>query len=100
MAEETFTRRGLLQGATALATAAFMARDASAQRFVRAAGTTGAPLPGRGELLIRGAAVLTMDPAVGDLTVGDVHVREGAIVAVGPGIVAPAAEVIDGVGMV
>ena len=60
----------------------------------------GAPLPGRDELLIRGVTVLTMDQAVPDLAAGDVHVREGTIVAVAPMIQAPAAQVIDGAGMI
>jgi 5-methylthioadenosine/S-adenosylhomocysteine deaminase len=51
------------------------------------------------ELLIRNAYVLTMDPAVGDIAGGDVHVRAGAIAAVGRGLTAPGAEVIDGAGM-
>jgi len=35
------------------------------------------------EYVVRGATVLTMDPGLGDLPVGDVHVRDGAIVDVG-----------------
>jgi len=38
------------------------------------------------EFLVHGGYVLTMDPALGDLAVGDVHVRDGEIVAVGPGL--------------
>ena len=38
--------------------------------------------PARGEYLIRGGAVLSMDPGVGIVERGDVHVRDGAIVAV------------------
>jgi 5-methylthioadenosine/S-adenosylhomocysteine deaminase len=38
------------------------------------------------EFLVHGGYVLTMDPALGDLAGGDVHVRDGAIVAVGPGL--------------
>ena len=53
-------------------------------------------LPPRRELLIRNAYVMTMDPALGDIAGGDVHVRNGAIVAVGKGINAPAARVLDG----
>src|SRR5262245_16899137 len=49
-----------------------------------------------GEYLIRDAHVLSMDPAIGDLPRGDIHVRAGAIVAVGAGLNAPGAEVIDG----
>jgi cytosine/adenosine deaminase-related metal-dependent hydrolase len=41
-----------------------------------------------------------MDPAVPDLASGDVHVREGTIVAVAPMIQAPAAQVLDGAGMI
>jgi cytosine/adenosine deaminase-related metal-dependent hydrolase len=50
--------------------------------------------PSRGEYLIRGGTVLSMDPVVGILADGDVHVRNGEIVAVGPGLSAPAAEVL------
>src|SRR4051812_33275683 len=46
------------------------------------AGTTGR-LPERGEYLIRGAYVMTMDAAAGDSPNANVHVRDGAIVAVG-----------------
>jgi 5-methylthioadenosine/S-adenosylhomocysteine deaminase len=38
------------------------------------------------EFVVRGAYVLTMDPALGDLPDGQVHVRDGAIVAVGRGL--------------
>jgi 5-methylthioadenosine/S-adenosylhomocysteine deaminase len=51
------------------------------------------------ELLIRNAYVLTMDAARGDIAGGDVHVRAGAIAAVGRGLQAPGADVIDGTGM-
>jgi cytosine/adenosine deaminase-related metal-dependent hydrolase len=37
-----------------------------------------------------------MDPVIGDLPNGDIHVRDGAIVAVGAGLDAPGAQVIDG----
>ncbi len=52
----------------------------------------------RSELLIRNAYVLTMD-AAGDLAGADVHVRSGAIAAVGRGLTAPGAQIIDGSGM-
>ena len=54
---------------------AFMQRGARAQP---------GGLPPRGEFTIRGAHVLTMDPAIGDFREADVHVRDGQIVAVGP----------------
>jgi len=100
MARMTFGRRRLLQGAATLATAALAPRGSLAQQVTRNVGTPGAPLPPRGELIIRGATVLTMDPAVPAIVGGDVHVRDGAIVAVAQKIEAPAAQVIDGAGMI
>ena len=52
----------------------------------RSAAAPPTPLPPRGEFVIRGTTVLTMDPTSGDLETGDVHVRDGAIVAIGPRI--------------
>lgn len=86
----TLSRRRLLQGAAAVGAAALTSRRLLAQQTTRSAGAPGAPLPARGEFLIRGAAVLTMDPALPDLVAGDVHVRDGAIVAVAQKIVARA----------
>jgi len=99
MAHMTLSRRRLLQGASVAATAAFTP-GLFAQQSARNAAAPGAPLPPRGEFVIRGATVLTMDPAVSDLAAGDVHVRDGAIVAVAQRIEAPAAQVIDGAGMI
>jgi 5-methylthioadenosine/S-adenosylhomocysteine deaminase len=86
-------RRQVLKSAALLAAAAFMPRMAFAQSRTAA-------LPARGELVIRGATVLTMDPGVPDLAAGDVHVRDGAIVAVAAKVEAPRAQVIDGAGMI
>jgi len=49
------------------------------------------------ELLIKGGNVVTVDPAIGDLPVGDVLVRDGSIVDVGPNLATSEtdAEVID-----
>ncbi|MCC6475251.1 MAG: hypothetical protein IT514_16070, partial [Burkholderiales bacterium] len=41
-----------------------------------------AALPARGEFLVRGAHVLSMDAGVGELPAGDIHVREGEIAGV------------------
>lgn len=57
-------------------------------------------LPARGEYLIRGAHVLTMDAAIADLPDGDIHIRDGAIIAVGEKLEAPGVEMIDGRGMI
>src|SRR5438046_9493359 len=100
MARMTLDRRRLFQGTAALATAALAPARLFAQPAARNAAAPGAPLPPRGEFIIRGATVLTMDPAVPDLAVGDVHVRDGEIVAVARTIEAAAAQIIDGAGMI
>ena len=57
-------------------------------------------MPGQGEFLIRNAYVITMDSA-GDIIGGDVHVKDGAIVAAGTGVqVAPGVEILDGTGRI
>src|ERR671927_477257 len=99
MMDKTFSRRGLMQGAAALGTAALIPEPLLAQQPRRIPSAPGSSLPARGELLIRGATVLTMDPAVPDLAVGDVQVRDGVIVALGRNIAAPGAQVIEGSGM-
>ncbi len=87
-------RRTVLAGSTLLGAAGLLTRRAHAQ-----AGSPTA-LPARGEFVVRGAHVLTMDPALGELPSGDVHVRDGAIVAVGVRVEAPGAEVIEGRGAI
>ena len=96
MTHQNLTRRHFMQGAAVLGTAALMPQMLVAQQPARNA----TALPARGELLIRGATVLTMDPAVPDLEAGSVHIRDGAIVAVAQRIEAPDAAVIDGRGMI
>jgi len=56
----------------------------------------GGGLPQRGEFVVRGGYVLTMDPALGDIATGDVHIRDGVIVAVGASLAAPGAQMIEG----
>src|SRR3954468_20625902 len=97
MTGRTFSRRRMLQSTAALAAAALAPRTLFAQQAVLA---PAALLPPRGEFLIRGATVLTMDAAVPDLVAGDVHVRDGTIIAVAQKIQAAAAQVIDGAGMI
>ncbi|HUF15726.1 MAG TPA: amidohydrolase family protein [Acidimicrobiia bacterium] len=53
-----------------------------------------------GRKLIKGGTVLSLDPRVGDFTTGDVLVDGDRIVAVGPGLEAGEAEVIDASGMI
>src|SRR4051794_40813188 len=50
------------------------------------------------DLLLRGGRVV--DPATGTDSVRDVHVRAGAVAAVGPDLVADGAQVIDATGLV
>ncbi|MFP5331923.1 MAG: amidohydrolase family protein [Acidimicrobiia bacterium] len=53
-----------------------------------------------GLTLIQGGRVLTMDPALGDLEIGDVLVQDGKIVQVAANIEAPATEVVDARNMI
>src|SRR5262249_17545178 len=88
------SRRRLLQGGTALGVFA-------SAPFAAAWAAPAAPrLPERGHFVIRNAYVMTMEPGVGDLKVGDVRVQDGAIAAVGEKLDAPGATAIDGAGMI
>lgn len=82
------TRRDLLTGVAAAGTLGLVAKGTSPAAAAPA-------LPQRGEYVIRNGYVLTMDPRLGDLPQGDVHIRNGAIVAVGKNLAAPGAETID-----
>ena len=88
------TRRSFLGGAAALTAAGGL----DVAGAVESRGTF--KLPARGELVIRGGYVMTMDPTLGDLPRADVHVKNGAIVAIGPGLKAGGAEAIDGRDMI
>jgi cytosine/adenosine deaminase-related metal-dependent hydrolase len=50
--------------------------------------------------LIRGADIITMDPKLGEIAGGDVLLDGGRIVAVGKGLSAASAEIVDGRGMI
>jgi cytosine/adenosine deaminase-related metal-dependent hydrolase len=96
-------RRNFLLGGTVLGAAgatAFFAAPTSAEAQGASAppATTGAPRGGN--FVLRGGYVITMDAALGDLPIGDVHVRDGAIVAVAPSISAPDAEIVDAQGKI
>jgi 5-methylthioadenosine/S-adenosylhomocysteine deaminase len=101
MRKDGIDRRTILAATTALGAASLLPRRALAQ-----AGATGpaaqaiASLPARGEFVVRGANVLSMDDKIGDLPAGDVHVRDGAIVAVAAYVNAPGAQAVDGNGMI
>ncbi len=53
-----------------------------------------------GEFIIRNGYVMTMDPQLGDLPTGAVHVRDGAIVEVASAIDRPGVPAIDASGMI
>src|SRR5262249_28983291 len=98
MNRHTMNRRTALKLALGLTAAGvtparLLAQASSASRPAK-------PLPARGEFLIRGATVLTMDAKLGDFERGDVHVRNGAIVAVAQSLSASGAETLDGRGMI
>lgn len=58
------------------------------------------PLPARGEFVVRRGYLLTMDERLGDISDGDLHVRNGEILNVGKNLKAPGAAVLDGRDMI
>jgi 5-methylthioadenosine/S-adenosylhomocysteine deaminase len=101
MTHTHMSRRTMLKGAAALGALVAASGDLLGQQPVsRSAAAPGGPLPPRRELVIRGATVLTMDPNLGDFETGDVHVRDGAIVAIGPRIELANVQTIAGSGMI
>src|SRR3954471_3032953 len=91
-------RRTLLKVALGMVATGMVPAFALAEASSQSRGAK--PLPARGEFVIRGATVLTMEAKLGDFERGDVHVRNGAIVAVAPTVGAPGAAAIDGRGMI
>jgi 5-methylthioadenosine/S-adenosylhomocysteine deaminase len=85
------TRRSMLGAAVSLLGSGLLSACASAP---------GAASPAGHNFVLRGGAVVTMDPASADPTRGDVHVVDGRIVAVAPRIDAVGAETIDVTGMI
>src|SRR3954468_19728487 len=95
-------RRGVFKLAAGFAAAlgTTQANSAKAQNASRSVGGSSGTLPARTEFVVRGGHVLTMDPNVGDLPNGQVHVRDGAIVRVGNDVDAPNIPVIEARDMV
>jgi cytosine/adenosine deaminase-related metal-dependent hydrolase len=95
-----FDRRSVLRGATAFG-ALGIAGQAFAEPKRKAAKKSDTdPLPARGHFIIRNAYVMTMEKDPGDVAGADVHVRDGAIVAVGTKLDARGATTINGDGMI
>jgi cytosine/adenosine deaminase-related metal-dependent hydrolase len=98
-ATTNFTRRDLITGTAKLgllAATGVTAGTACSQTNKAASGG----LPPQGEYLIQGGYILSLDENIGELDRGDVHVKNGEIVAVASEVSAPDAEVIDGDGMI
>jgi 5-methylthioadenosine/S-adenosylhomocysteine deaminase len=89
------SRRSFMRGAGALAATAMFGSPLLAQ-----APSGDARLPARDEFVIRNAYLMTMDADLGDITRGAIHVKDGAIVAVGAEVAAPGARAVEGSGMI
>jgi 5-methylthioadenosine/S-adenosylhomocysteine deaminase len=93
-------RRNFIRGVAALGATSTFASPLFAQVPRPPGDIRSLPLPPRGEFVFRNAHVMTMDPALGDIPGGSVHVRNGGIVAVGQGLDAPGARDIAGDDMI
>jgi cytosine/adenosine deaminase-related metal-dependent hydrolase len=101
------SRRELLAvGASAIGAAAVASAPTAAQASTPAQASTelgDMPLETGASLrryLIKGGAVLSMDPSVGDFAQADVLIEGKKIIAVGPNLNAPGAAVINAAGMI
>lgn len=86
-------------GAATLVTSS-SALEASPQQASSEGERPSGKLPPRGEFVVRNAYIMTMDAELGDIPGGDIHVKNGEIIAVGKNIKAPGAQVIAGHGMI
>ena len=95
-------RRGFIRGMAALGAAGVTGINLFSTGCGTAAPaeTASGALPGRGEFLVRDAYLMTMDPELGDIATGHVHVRNGEIVAVGKDVQVPGVTVLNGHGMI
>jgi len=91
------TRKSFLRLAAAATTSAAIGSQTSAQSSSVAAPRVS---QSSGRILIRGADLLTMDPALGEIEGGDVLVDNGRISAVGKELAQDGAEVSDATGMI
>jgi 5-methylthioadenosine/S-adenosylhomocysteine deaminase len=92
------SRRNFIEAVAALGAVGLSACAANSPQSARLSPSErgSGKLPSRGEFVVRNAYVVTMDSKLSDIPNGDVHVRNGALVAVGPKLNAPGAEEIDG----
>jgi len=96
--KNTISRRDFIEAVAAAGAVGLSACAASSQPGSKlwAVDRASGKLPPRGEFIVRNAYVVSMDPKIGDIASGDVHVRNGAIIGVGPKLDAPGVEEIDG----
>src|SRR5262245_5228390 len=96
--KKSISRRGFLSALAALGSIglAGCGTQSTKQPSVTTADRPAGKLPDRGEFVVRGAQILTMDSGLGDIPGGDLHVRAGEIVAVGKDLRISGAETIDG----
>ena len=99
-ATTSLTRRDVITGTAKLGLLAATSVAAGNACSQSNESKTAGGLPPQDEYLIRGGYILSMDEEVGELDRGDVHVKDGAIVAVASEVSAPDAEVIDAYGMI
>ena len=92
-------RRSLLKVASAFAVSGVATSFGCAQKGNRFS-AVGESFADRDEFVIRGANILSMDASIGDFVRGDVHVRNGVIVAIAKEINAPGVKVMDANGMI
>jgi 5-methylthioadenosine/S-adenosylhomocysteine deaminase len=92
-------RRSFIRGAAALGVAGASGAFVSPLMAQARVAAGGPKLPPRGEFTIANAYVMTMDGTLGDIAGGAVHVRNGAIVAVGKDVKG-GGQRIDGNGMI
>ena len=85
------SRRNFIEAVAALGAVGLSACAANSPQSARLSTSErgSGKLPSRGEFVVRNAYVVTMDNKLGDIPNGDVHVRNGALVAVGPKLNAP-----------
>ncbi|MDB5598735.1 MAG: amidohydrolase [Xanthobacteraceae bacterium] len=92
------SRRAVLTGGASVGLLSALGTGLRAQG---AATRPSSQLPQRGNFLIKGAYIITMDAQSGDLSDGDLHINNGAIVAVGRNLtVPPGAEILSGKDMI
>jgi len=89
-----FNRRSMLQCGAAFAMLKCSTMPALA------APATAARLPARANVIIRNAYIMTMEAGTGDIKDGDVHVKDGVIVAVGQKLNVAGATIINAAGMI